>query len=116
MYLYILKRLLSIIPILFVVSVVIFLIVHLTPGDPASFILGEEAGEQELIELREKMGLDAPLYEQYISWIVNVFKGDLGVSYFMHVNVSELILSHLKPTISLTIVAGVKIIDRKSVV
>ena len=80
---YIVKRILSLVPVLFVVSIVIFMIVHLTPGDPASIMLGDEATAEQISELRERLGLNLPIYEQYIQWMAGVFKGDLGTSIFM---------------------------------
>ena len=56
------------------------MIVHLTPGDPASVMLGEEATAEQIAELREQLGLNLPIYEQYVHWIGGVFKGDLGTS------------------------------------
>ncbi len=102
---YILKRILSLIPVLFVVSIVIFMIIHITPGDPASVILGEEATPEQINELREELGLNEPAIQQYLHWIGNVFKGDLGDSYFMKQSVLSAIISHLGPTLSLAILA-----------
>lgn len=104
---YILKRLMSVIPVLFVVSVVVFLIIHLTPGDPASIILGEDASIEQIEQLREELNLNEPLYKQYIVWVFELFKGNLGESYFMHVPISELLITHLMPTLSLTLMAGI---------
>lgn len=103
MNVYIVKRILSLIPVLFVVSIVIFMIIHLTPGDPASIILGDEATPEQVEQLREELGLNRPLYEQYVSWVFGAMKGDLGMSYFMKEPVSQAILSHLGPTVSLAI-------------
>lgn len=107
MHIYLLKRMFSLIPVLFVVSVVIFMIIHLTPGDPASVILGEGATEQEIAALREQLGLNLPVYEQYMHWITGVFQGDLGDSYFMEEPVTRAIIEHLKPTISLALLAEI---------
>lgn len=95
------KRILSVIPVLFVVSVVIFSLVHLVPGDPAAAMLGDLATEEDIAALRTRMGLDRPLIEQYIVWIVNIFHGDFGVSVVGNETVASMIVSHLKPTISL---------------
>lgn len=65
---YIVQRILSLIPILLVVAVVVFMLIHLTPGDPASVILGDEASEEAVAQLRAQLGLDLPLYQQFISW------------------------------------------------
>ncbi|OLO28138.1 peptide ABC transporter [Alkalihalophilus pseudofirmus] len=107
MSIYILKRILSLIPVLFIVSVVIFSIVHFTPGDPASYMLGEEASEEQVNELREQLGLDKPILEQYLSWLGSVVQGDFGYSYFMKQSVLEAIMNHIGPTLSLAIVAQI---------
>ncbi|MEC0309293.1 ABC transporter permease [Paenibacillus lautus] len=104
---YITKRLLSLIPVLAVVTIAIFLIIHITPGDPAAAILGMEASEEEIQQLNQDMGLDRPILEQYTSWVTNVFKGDLGDSIFMNQPVSEAIAEHVTPTLSLAILAQV---------
>lgn len=104
---YIVKRVLSLIPVLFVVSVAIFLIVHLTPGDPAAVILGIEASEEQIEALNEEMGLNLPIHEQYFNWVTGVLQGDFGHSYFMNESVTESIFSHLGPTLSLAILAEV---------
>lgn len=104
---YIVKRILSLIPVLFVVSVVIFLIIHMTPGDPASIILGQEASQEQIEELREQLGLNKPIYEQYVSWIGGVFQGDFGTSIFMKQSVLSAIIEHVQPTLSLAILAQI---------
>ncbi|WP_431028775.1 ABC transporter permease [Lysinibacillus sp. LZ02] len=104
---YIVKRLLSIIPVLFVVSVVIFIIIHITPGDPAATILGMEATPAQIEQLNEELGYNRPLHEQYISWVGGVFQGDLGNSIFMKQPVTEAIQEHIGPTLSLAIFAQV---------
>jgi peptide/nickel transport system permease protein len=102
---YLVKRLLSLLPILFIVSTFVFLIIHLTPGDPASVMLGEEATQGEIQALRHQLGLDLPLYQQYVHWIGNALQGDLGYSYFMKKPVAQAILDRLGPTLSLSILA-----------
>lgn len=81
------------------------MIIHLTPGDPASVMLGEEATEEDKSILREKLGLNLPLYQQYFIWIWGVIQGDFGTSYFMKMPVLTAILEHLGPTVSLAILA-----------
>ncbi|MBW6494869.1 MAG: ABC transporter permease [Burkholderiaceae bacterium] len=98
---YLLKRLLSVVPVLFIVSTIVFLILYFTPGDPAIVLLGNEATQEEVDNLRDQLGLNRPVYEQYASWIFNALKGDLGESYYMNETVVEAIASHLGPTISL---------------
>jgi peptide/nickel transport system permease protein len=102
---YLFKRILSIIPVLFVVTIVIFMIIHLTPGDPAATMLGMEATQADIQALNEQLGFDRPIYEQYIHWLGNVARGDLGESIFMHQPVAEAIAEHVGPTLSLAILA-----------
>lgn len=103
---YIIKRVLSLIPVLFVVSIAIFLLIHLTPGDPASVILGIDASQDQIEELQEQLGLNLPIYEQYLQWVTNiVLHGDFGMSYFMRIPVTEAIFNHVTPTLSLAILA-----------
>lgn len=102
---YILKRVISVIPVLFIVSIIIFSLIHLTPGDPARAMLGDGATETEIAALQEQMGLNDPLPLQYVNWLVGLAKGDLGESIFMDDPMSEIIGSHMGPTIALTIYA-----------
>lgn len=102
---YIIKRILSLIPVLFVVSVAIFFIIHITPGDPASVMLGVDATEEQLEELREHMGLNLPIHQQYLIWVSGVLQGDFGISYFTKEPVLTSIIDHLYPTLSLSILA-----------
>lgn len=102
---YVLKRILSLVPTLFLVSIIVFLIIHLTPGDPAAAMLGDQAKPEQIEQLREELGLNKPIYEQYVIWITGVLQGDFGKSYFMNQPVSEAITSHLGPTISLAILS-----------
>lgn len=104
---YIIKRILSLIPVLAVVTIAIFLIIHLTPGNPAAAILGIEASQEEIEQLNRDLGLDRPLLEQYTSWVARVFKGDLGDSIFMNQPVREAIREHIGPTLSLAVLAQV---------
>ncbi len=104
---YLFKRLLSLIPVLFIVSIAIFLIIHITPGDPASTILGLEATQQEIDELNELMGFNDPIHIQYTNWIKDVLKGDLGDSIFMRQPVIQAIIEHFPPTLSLAIIAQI---------
>lgn len=102
---YILKRLLSMIPAVFVVSVVIFLIIHLTPGDPAAVMLGDQADPEAIAALREALGLNDPLPVQYLRWLGGVLQGDLGQSLYSDESMISMLLSHLGPTLSLTVFA-----------
>jgi peptide/nickel transport system permease protein len=100
---YIIKRILSLIPVLLIVSFVAFFIVHLTPGDPARAMLGDQATEQDIQTLRTTMGLDRPIYIQYFIWMGNIFHGNLGQSIFMNEPMTQIIRTHLGPTLALTV-------------
>ncbi|GAK04925.1 dipeptide transport system permease protein DppB [Geomicrobium sp. JCM 19037] len=102
---YILKRILSVIPVLLVVAVVVFFIIHLTPGDPAAVILGPEATQQDVEQLRENLGLNLPIYEQFVTWFFNVLRGDLGWSIYMNKPVLNAFFDQLGPTFSLAILS-----------
>ena len=102
---YVAKRLLSLIPVLLVVSILVFSLMHLAPGDPASAILGMDATAADLERLKEELGLNLPLYEQYVRWVVGVLHGDLGRSYFMEESVGQAIAGHFRPTLSLALFA-----------
>ncbi len=104
---YVLKRIISLIPVLIVVAVVDFIIIHLTPGDPAAVMLGSDATEIDLARLREQLGLNLPIYVQFVHWIIGVLHGDLGRSIFMNMPVTQAIMQHLGPTISLTLFAEI---------
>ena len=104
---YLLKRILSAIPVLLIVSIVIFLIIHITPGNPASVILGEEATPEQIAELEESLGLNLPIHQQYFNWIVGVFQGDLGTSFFMREPVTTSIADRIVPTFSLAVFAQI---------
>src|SRR3954470_16682187 len=98
MMMYILKRILLIIPILLSVTFFVFLIVYLIPGDPAANILGQTATPESVAALQKELGLDQPFWKQYVVWLGNLVEGDLGQSLVMHVPVSEVLLLKLKNT------------------
>ena len=103
MYGYILRRVLATVPVMGVVAVVVFLLLHLTPGDPAAIIAGDYAKPEDIARIRESLGLDRPMYIQFFSWLGNVLRGDLGVSIFSNLPVTKLIGQRLEPTIVLSI-------------
>ena len=104
---YILKRILSLLPVLFVVSVVIFLVVYLIPGGPATAMLGLEASAEQIAELNAQLGFDRPFLVQYVDWLAGVFHGDWGQSYFLDMPVLTAIAEYFGPTLSLAILAQV---------
>jgi peptide/nickel transport system permease protein len=95
---YIARRLWSLLPVLFVVATVVFFLVHLTPGDPASVILGADATPEALAELRARLGLDKPLLLQFAHWCGRMLRGDLGESIFLRRPVTQAIAERLEPT------------------
>lgn len=105
MHKYVIKRLLSLIPVLFIVSIVIFMLIHLVPGDPAAMMLGEQATPAQIEALRETLGLNEPLVLQYIHWVRDIFRGDLGTSLFMDGTMLEIIRTHMIPTLQQTLIA-----------
>ena len=92
---YVGKRLLSLIPTILIVSVVIFLLVHLTPGDPAAMMLGDDATLEDIAALHTKLGLDDPIVVQYVRWVGRCLRGDFGISTaVVGQPVADLIASH----------------------
>lgn len=111
---YLIKRLLSLLGTLFGVSVLVFLIVHLIPGDPAEHILGEHTTQEAIMELRTELGLDKPLLVQYVSYAGKLLQGNLGTSYMTHETVWSQIVNRFPITLQLAalsiviaVVAGV---------
>ncbi|QCJ44470.1 glutathione ABC transporter permease GsiC [Bacillus sp. S3] len=103
MFRYILKRLLGIIPILVIVSIFIFMFVHMIPGDPARLVAGPDAGPKDVELVRQQLGLDKPITTQYFTYIGNLFQGDLGVSMKTKRPVYDEIAQRFMPTFWLTV-------------
>ena len=101
---YLLKRLLATIPVMAFVAVFIFMLLRLTPGDPAAMIAGDFASDAQIAEIREKLGLTEPLLKQFFIWIGDVLRGDFGESFYFKKQVSELIAARIEPTLSLSMV------------
>lgn len=100
---YVIKRLLGLIPTLFIVSVLVFLFVHMLPGDPARLIAGPEADAQVIGLVRQQLGLDQPMYIQFWHYITSAVQGDFGLSMVSRCPVSDEIASRFMPTLWLTI-------------
>jgi len=100
---YLLRRILATIPVMILVAIFIFMLLRLTPGDPAAIIAGDYANDAQIAEIREKLGLDQPLVTQFFVWVGNMLQGDFGQSFFYKKQVSELIASRLEPTMSLSL-------------
>jgi peptide/nickel transport system permease protein len=102
---YLVRRLALMVPVAFLVSVVVFSLIHLTPVDPAELILGEEHSPEAVVALRHELGLDRPLPEQYVTWISHVLRGDLGRSVRTNQPVVQAITERLPATLELGIAA-----------
>ncbi|MEM7748757.1 MAG: ABC transporter permease [Pseudomonadota bacterium] len=100
---YLLQRLLATIPVMLFVAIFIFLMLRLTPGDPAVIIAGDFANDEQVAQIREKLGLDQPMLQQFVIWMGNVLSGDFGESFYYKKTVSDLILARLEPTLSLSL-------------
>lgn len=98
---YLLRRLLQLIPVLLGISLVVFLIMALLPGDPALAILGPYATPESLASLRQELGLDAPLWRRYLIWLGNLLQGDLGRSITLERPVIDELSERLGPTLLL---------------
>ena len=95
------RRLLSLVPLLFVVSVLVFGLIVLLPGDRARAIAGDDASPEQVAQVRESLGLDRPIVVQYGHWVGDVARGDLGTSVFVNYKVSDAIRSRAPVTLSL---------------
>jgi peptide/nickel transport system permease protein len=100
---YILRRFLSTLPVMAVVAVVVFLLIHLSPGDPAALIAGDLATGEDIEKLRAALGLNLPLWQQFALWLGRLATGDLGTSIFTQVPVSQLLGQRLEPTVSIAL-------------
>ena len=98
---YLLRRLLATIPVVGIVAVLVFLMLRLTPGDPAAVIAGDNASTEQIEIIRSRLGLDLPIVQQFAIWISNILRGNLGESFFFKKTVGELILGRVEPTLSL---------------
>jgi peptide/nickel transport system permease protein len=101
MYRFIARRLLSTIPVLLVVAVFVFLVLRLTPGDPAAILAGDAASSEQIAEIRKSLGLDRSIAVQFGIWAGNLLSGDFGHSYFYKMKVTQLIGQRIEPTLAL---------------
>lgn len=102
---YLIRRLLAAIPVMVMVATAVFLLLFLTPGDPAAVILGPDAKAEQVAELRARLGLDQPVHVQLLNWYGRLLRGDLGQSIFENRPVTEAIWSRAEPTLLLTSLA-----------
>ncbi|MBI3374195.1 MAG: ABC transporter permease [Betaproteobacteria bacterium] len=101
MWNYIGRRILATLPVLLIVAVLVFLMLRLTPGDPAAVIAGDAATSQDVAEIRAKLGLDRPVVTQFFIWIGRGLQGDFGESFFYKKTVASLIADRIEPTLAL---------------
>ena len=103
MYSFLMRRLAATIPVLGMVALFVFLMLRMTPGDPAAVLAGDNGTPQQIAEIRETLGLDQPIPVQLGIWFGDLLQGDLGQSYFFKKDVTELILLRVEPTVALAI-------------
>ena len=101
MYKFLARRLLATIPVLAIVAVLVFLMLRLTPGDPAAILAGDAANTDQIAKIREGLGLDKPLIVQFGIWAKDILSGDLGESFYFKMKVTALIGQRLEATLSL---------------
>ena len=101
MYAFLGRRLLATIPVLAIVAVLVFLMLRLTPGDPAAILAGDAANTEQIARIRESLGLDRPIVVQFGIWLGNLLTGDLGESFYYKTKVATLIGQRLEPTVAL---------------
>ena len=104
---FLIRRLLLTIPVLIGVATLVFSLIHLVPGDPVQAMLGESASPQDVAQLRTKLGLDRPLYEQYVTFAAGIVRGDLGVSLRTNQPVTRVIFERMPATMELAVAAMV---------
>ena len=101
MYKFLARRLVATIPVLVIVAVLVFLMLRLTPGDPAAILAGDAANTDQIAKIREGLGLDRPLIVQFGIWAKSILSGDLGESFYFKMKVTSLIGQRLEATVSL---------------
>jgi peptide/nickel transport system permease protein len=100
---YIIRRLASTVLVMGIVAVFVFLLLHLSPGDPAAIIAGDNATNEQIAAIRRQLGLDDALIVQFYRWLTAVLHGDLGISIFSNEPVAKLISQRIEPTLSLAL-------------
>ncbi|OBR54659.1 ABC transporter permease [Paraburkholderia tropica] len=100
---FIARRILAAVPVLLMVAVIVFLVLRLTPGDPAVMVAGDNASPEQLVAIRHAMGLDQPILSQLLVWLKRMATGDFGTSLISGLPVKDMILDRLGPTLSLSL-------------
>jgi peptide/nickel transport system permease protein len=101
---FIVRRLLAVVPVMAVVAFVVFLLLYLTPGDPAVVMAGDNATPEMIAQIRQQLHLDDPLLARFLVWLTHILRGDLGVSIFSNLPVTTLLAQRAEPTLSLAVV------------
>src|SRR5215510_1746131 len=101
---YILRRILSTLPVMGIVALFVFSLLYIAPGDPAAVIAGDQASPEDVEKIRKSLGLDRPFLVRFVEWFSHVLRGDLGTSMFTGLPVTELIGQRIEPTLSLMVV------------
>ena len=104
MFAFLARRLLATLPVLLIVAVLVFLLLRLSPGDPAAVLAGDAASTEQIAQIRTGLGLDRSIPEQFAIWFGNVLRGDLGQSFYYKTDVTTLIGQRLEPTLSLALI------------
>jgi len=100
---FIARRILATVPVLVIVAVLVFLLLRLTPGDPAAILAGDAASTDQIAQIRASLGLDRPIPVQFGIWVGHLFRGELGDSFYYKQSVTSLIGQRLEPTLSLAV-------------
>src|SRR5271170_15694 len=100
---YLIRRILAAIPVMGVVALFVFLLLRLTPGDPAAILAGDNATPEQLERIRTALGLNEPIYIQFYTWVAKLLHGDLGVSLISNVPVLKMIGQRVEPSISIAL-------------
>jgi peptide/nickel transport system permease protein len=101
MWKYTVRRVLAIIPVAGVIAIFVFLLLHLAPGDPAAIIAGNTAMPEDIARIRVKLGLEDPIYVQFVRWMGQLLRGDLGMSIYSDMPVTTLIAQRMEGTLCL---------------
>jgi peptide/nickel transport system permease protein len=100
---YVIRRLIATVPVMLVVAVLVFLMLRLTPADPAAIIAGDNATAEDVAKIRTQLGLDQPILTQFVVWMGKILTGDFGQSFFFKKSVASLIAERIEPTLSLSV-------------
>src|SRR6476469_1394676 len=103
MFAYLVRRILSTIPVMGMVALFVFSLLYIAPGDPAAIIAGEQATPEQIDRIRQSLGLDQPFLIRFGEWLWQILHGDLGTSIFTNLPVSHMIAQRIEPTTSLMV-------------